>query len=125
MLFVIAYVAAMVTGGLPPDAPRQATEYEAWAKVQEGSGSPIWGALCVLGHIADITGIVLLFIRRKIGVYFLIAGFMSCMGVSSGVPSLETHLGAILMALVNVIWGAIVALVFAVSNELFAPKSET
>jgi hypothetical protein len=124
VLFVVLYVAAIATGGLPADAPRQATDYEAWANGQATTGSSGWGLLCALGHIADLVGIILLFVRRKMGVYFLIAGFLSCMFVSSGVPSLQTHLTAMLVAFFNIAWGAIVALVFAASDELFSIKRE-
>jgi hypothetical protein len=123
VLFVLTYFLAMSTAAISPDSPKEMLDYVEWANQQHVSDSSIWGMLCLLGHVLDIVGIVLMFIRRKLGVYFLIMGFLSCIGASTGVPSLQTTLTATLMAFVNIFWGAIVTLVFTSSDEIFSQKN--
>jgi hypothetical protein len=119
VLFVLVYAAAIATAGLGSGAPVQALQYEAWLKSQPVIESSAWGIFCALGHVADIIGIALLFFKRRIGVFFMIGGFIACIGTSSGLPYLETALSSILMALVNILWGAIMAFVFSSSKDLF------
>ncbi|CAN5280522.1 hypothetical protein BH11PSE11_BH11PSE11_07420 [soil metagenome] len=121
--FVVLYVYTMSTSGLPYDAPRQALDYAAWAQAQPETSSAMWGVLCLLGHVADIVGIVLLFARKKLGLYFMIAGFASCLGSGPGIPFLETHYSATLMSFVNILWGSIIALAYATGSELFPSRS--
>lgn len=117
--FVVLYVLAMAMSGISPDSPAEVLQYESWRQEQPSTESLIWALLVMVGHILDVIGLVLLFLRRKIGVYFLVAGFIACLGAGSELPYLESSLAGTLMAFTNIAWGAIIALSFAVPQSLF------
>lgn len=121
--FVVLYLSAMTMSGLAPDSPAEVLAYEGWVQAQPSTQPLIWALLVVVGHILDVVGLVLLFLRRKAGVYFLIAGFIVCLGMGTDVPYLQTSLVATLMAFTNMVWGAIVALAFAVPQALFRART--
>lgn len=122
--FVLLYIAAIATGGLGTDAPALAVEYERWA-AEQTQPSSIWGLLCAFGHLLDIAGLVLLFIRRPVGLWLLLAGFASCFGAGAGLPFLQTHFEAQLMALTNICWGALVCMAVVCRQELFSREQRT
>lgn len=82
LAFVLLYVATLVTSGVPPDSPAEVLAYERWQLSLVTDGSPVWRLLCAVGHLLDVVGVVLLFVRRKVGLWFLVAGFMSCLGTA-------------------------------------------
>lgn len=120
VVFVATYVAAIAFSGLGPSAPAAALEYERWVSSLPPPDN-YWGLACAAGHVLDIVGLVLLFIRRRSGLWFLLAGFASCWGsgVIENVPFLQTHLDASLMSFVNIFWGAVVCMSIVCEKELF------
>jgi hypothetical protein len=117
--FVVLYVFAMSMSGLPVDAAPEVIKYDEWARAQLANNSGVWGLSCAVGHIFDIAGLILLFVRRRMGVYFLIAGAVMCLGAGGGQPSLQVSLSGSLLAFANIAWGAIMAMAFVVPDELF------
>jgi hypothetical protein len=123
-LFACLYVAAMSLGSMGSEAPVAAQEYERWLSAQPRSAG-LSGFLCLFGHLLDAVGLVLLFIRRRLGLWFIVLGFVSCLGTSSGYPFLQTNLGTNLMAFTNIAWGALVCMAVVCRKEIFyrAPKA--
>lgn len=122
--FVALYVATIFSFSTTPSMPAEVVSYQNWLESQSNDISPIRGILCGLGHLADIAGLILLFSRRRIGVWFLVVGFVSCFGVgSTEIPYLQTALTGNLMALTNIFWGAIVALSLSAPDGFFVSKS--
>ncbi len=124
VVFVALYIAAMATSGLPANAPREALDYHAWAMSQPLSASAVWGTLCAIGHLLDIVGLVLLFIRRRIGVYFIISGFALCLGTGGDIPYLQSNTSTALFTFVNIAWGAIVAISLTDRTGVFRTRGE-
>ncbi len=120
--FVALYLTAMNVPSVSPTSPPQVLQYEKWLGEQPISGSAVWGLLILLGHVLDLVGLILLFLRRKVGIYFLLAGFVACLGPGSELPYLQGALAGNLMAFTNITWGAIVALAFSVPHALFVAK---
>jgi hypothetical protein len=120
VLFVALYVAAIWLSGSGPEMPAPALEYQRWLSAQPDPGG-YWGLSCAVGHLADIVGLVLLFARRRLGLWFLLAGFFSCLGsgAGAGLPFLQTHPEAMLMGFVNSVWGALVCMAVVCREELF------
>ena len=126
ILFVCTYVAAMTLGGPPPDAPAAVLDYQRWLLAQPAPEN-FWGLTCAVGHLLDVVGLLLLFVRRRLGLWFLLAGFASCFGTGAGAgfPNLQTHLEGQMMAFVNIFWGALVCMAIVCSKELFGHAKES
>ncbi|HEY0916764.1 MAG TPA: hypothetical protein VGE22_17955 [Solimonas sp.] len=121
--FLVLYIVAMSLSGIAPDSPAEVLGYQQWRQQQPAEGSALWGVSILLGHLLDVIGLVLLFLRRKLGVYFLIAGFIACLGPLSGLPHLQDAPSALAMSFVNIAWGAILALSFAGPKDIFVGKA--
>ena len=122
--FVALYMATILSPSISSSMPAEVVSYQSWLESQPYGGSPFWGILCVLGHLADLIGLILLYARRRVGVWFLVTGFVSCIWMGgTEIPSLQTALTGNLMALTNIIWGAIIALSFSAQNGVFISKS--
>ena len=119
-LFVALYGTAIWLSGSGSDMPAPALEYQRWLSAQPHPGG-YWGLSCAVGHLADVVGLILLFLRNRSGLWFLLAGFFSCLGsgAGTGLPYLQTHSEAMLMGFVNSAWGALVCMAVVCRQELF------
>jgi hypothetical protein len=122
--FFVLYLAAIGASGVSPTSPPEVLAYDKWLQEQSTSESLVWGLLVIVGHVLDLAGLVLLFLRRKLGIYLLLAGFVACLGAGPELPYLQSTFAGTLMAFTNIVWGAIVALAFAVPQALFEIRKD-
>lgn len=116
--FAAMYVLTMSTAGLGPDAPALALEYQRWIEAQPVAGGA-WGLSCAVGHLLDVVGLAAMSMRRRWGLWLLFLGFVACLGAGGGFPEVQSHGQGLMMALTNILWGAMVCLAVVRGSVLF------